>query len=95
MRDDVTALWLFLGLFCCQEKEKIDTKETVVNKKPWDVHAFKKAFIAVWHLNPIYFVILWSSQLYPTIDFYFEKTAKSCFDSCVLVFPCLGLKFSL
>lgn len=37
----------FLGLFCCGEKEKIDTKETAVNKKPWDVHAFKKAFIVV------------------------------------------------
>lgn len=34
----------FLGLFCCQEKENIDSKEAVVNKKPWDVHAFKKSF---------------------------------------------------
>lgn len=58
----------------------------------------KKAFVAVCHLNPIYFVILWYPQLYPTIDFYFEKTAKSCFYSCVLVFfqlDCGYLRFSL
>lgn len=47
-----------------------------MNKKPWDVHAFKKAFIAVWQLNSIYFVILWPLQLYATVEFHFEKNSK-------------------
>lgn len=92
-------LQLFFGFFkvyfIAEKRKKIDSKDTVVNKKAWDVHAFKKAFIAVWHLNLIYFVILWSSQLYPTIDIYFEKnTANSCFDSCVLVFPRLDFEYN-
>lgn len=36
----------------------------------------KKSFIAVWHLNQMYFVILWSLQLCVTVDFYFEKKSK-------------------
>lgn len=48
-----------------------------MNKKPWDVHAFKKAFIAVWQLNSIYFVILWPLQMCATVEFHFEKKQQS------------------